>query len=151
MSNENVFGYIAGVPLSRNIRLLDNEIQTIQNLMVERFRYYGDAGYCYEIASDMRKTLGVGEVATFSLNGISLVRAEKEGINRYNQPEFIIPYVANHYRGVTSWIYHTVFIYKGYVFTMEIPVPIELKAYRKMLNNLNGCTVKMRNEKTSMI
>lgn len=123
----------------------DNVNEIIKAMQMAEIEY-PECGYCDYRARYIRDVLNFGQVMTFSKEGDS---AEDIYDSYPSESSFIrIPHSPSCYRGETFWAYHTVFMYKNYVFTYEIENwYCPLKDYRSRLNLLNGFTVKAYNEK----
>lgn len=128
--------------------LTQPEKQKIFLAMRNALMKFPEAGYCKERAWLIRQQLGVGEVMTFSRTGFSVFDNNFEA-NVQRAYEFTIPFDSNYYRDIVDWVYHTVFVYKKYVFTYEFPaLCMPLRDYRALLNQLNGVVIRARNEKS---
>lgn len=128
--------------------LTQSEKQRIFLAMRNALTQFPEAGYCKERAWLIRQQLGIGEVMTFSRTGFSVFDNNFEA-NVQRAYEFTIPFDSNYYRDIVDWVYHTVFVYKKYVFTYEFPsLCMPLKNYRALLNQLNGVVIRARNEKS---
>lgn len=128
--------------------LTQSEKQQIFLAMRNALTQFPEAGYCKERAWLIRQQLGIGEVMTFSRTGFSVFGNNFEA-NVQRAYEFTIPFDSNYYRDIVDWVYHTVFVYKKYVFTYEFPaLCMPLKNYRALLNQLNGVVIRARNEKS---
>jgi hypothetical protein len=80
---------------------------------------------------------------TFSITGIGCSELKGETI-----PEFYIPNNTNVYRGEVRVKTHTVFVFKGYVFTYEVASwSMALCRYREALDQINNRKVLAVNEK----
>ena len=128
--------------------LTQSEKQRIFLAMRNALTQFPEAGYCKERAWLIRQQLGVGEVMTFSRTGFSVFDNNFEA-NVQRAYEFTFPFDSNYYRDIVDWVYHTVFVYKKYVFTYEFPaLCMPLKNYRALLNQINGVVIRAHNEKS---
>jgi hypothetical protein len=93
---------------------------------------YPATGYCYERSRMLRDLLNLGSVATFSAHGYS-VRFEMDKL--YKETCSIAIPCSPFYRDETEWIYHSVFEYKNFIFTLETACAVPIKEYRKAVDS----------------
>lgn len=129
-------------------KITENEVSHIISIMQDASRVFRGTGNCFERSEYIRHIFGSGEVMTFSIEGLSIKHTKNIENVVQCTPRIRIPYSPNVYREEVIWAYHTVFVYKGYVFTYEIDNwHCSLKMYRGALNSLNAQIIKARNEK----
>lgn len=118
---------------------------------MQSFFNFQGVGYCFELSCHLRNVFHVGEVITFSCvsstlsqptskkNGVSLerIRSGKEPDILPILCDFQIP-CDNTYRGLVTWVYHTVFVCDNFVFTPELLHPVPLSYYKRLLRSLNS-------------
>lgn len=127
--------------------LSNNELNEILNAMQESSNYYPDIGYCFERAVHTRTLLNKGEVLTFSVDGICKTKSQVFENLVHCALEFVIP-CDSLYSDINSWVYHSVYVYKNYVFTYELnDFYTLLRTYRKRLNKINNIKIKAIPEK----